>query len=522
MSLTELRAKLEQLTVRARDKRNEITTTAAADVVVRIETEHTALLGEIEETRVAILAAEQAEVEARRANANLNPTATLPNHAQTEQVRADAQRDERERAATINTLATRANVDRAFIDQHIAAGTSVPNFRASLLDKLAEISDRNPTSSHVGVGETDEQKRAAAIENALLHRFDPMGFKLTDAAREYRGMSLLEIGREYLGRRNVTTRGMSRQDLAGAMLMRDGGLLSTSDFPNILANVANKTLRQAYEAAPQTFKSFVRIVTVPDFKPVSRTQLGEAPQLEKVNEHGEFKRGKMGDAAETYSVATYGKVVAVTRQVIINDDLSAFTRIPRAFGIAAANLESDLVWAQILASANMADGVALFHATHNNQAAAPAEISVTTVGAGRTAMSKQTGLDGRTVLAIDPITFLVPKALQTTAEQFVGQIFPAKTSDQVPESLRKLAVVAEPRLDNGVTVGGSTYSGSATVWYLAASPDQIDVVELAYLEGAQGVYTETRMGFDVDGMEVKVRLDAGAKVIDWRGLYRNS
>ena len=42
-----------------------------------------------------------------------------------------------------------------------------------------------------------------------------------------------------------------------------------------------------------------------------------------------------------------------------------------------------------------------------------------------------------------------------------------------------------------------------------------------YLEGQQGAYIETRNGFDVDGVEIKCRLDFGAKAIDWRGLYKN-
>ena len=37
----------------------------------------------------------------------------------------------------------------------------------------------------------------------------------------------------------------------------------------------------------------------------------------------------------------------------------------------------------------------------------------------------------------------------------------------------------------------------------------------------QGAYIETRNGFDVDGVEIKCRLDFGAKAIDWRGLYKN-
>ena len=51
-------------------------------------------------------------------------------------------------------------------------------------------------------------------------------------------------------------------------------------------------------------------------------------------------------------------------------------------------------------------------------------------------------------------------------------------------------------------------------WYLAASPNQIDTIEYAYLEGQQGACIETHNGFDVDGVEIKCRLDFGAKAID--------
>ena len=87
-----------------------------------------------------------------------------------------------------------------------------------------------------------------------------------------------------------------------------------------------------------------------------RLQLGEAPQLEKVNQSGEFKRGTIGEAQETYRIETFGKVIGITRQVLINDDLDAFTRVPALFGTSAATLESDVVWGIFTANPAMADG----------------------------------------------------------------------------------------------------------------------------------------------------------------------
>lgn len=366
--------------------------------------------------------------------------------------------------------------------------------------------------------------KAIGAESALLHRHDPASFPLTEAGRGYAGFSILEMAKDVLEAGGISVRGLSAQEVAGLALQTraGGGMMSTSDFPNILANVANKSLRKSYESAPATWKPITRVVTVPDFKPVSRVMLGEAPTLEKVNEHGEFKRGTMGESREAFSLSTYGKILAISRQSIVDDDLSAFTRIPAAFGIQAANLISDLVWSIVLANAAMGDGAALFSTTHKNLIATGAAIDTAGVAASRKAMNVQTGLDNSTLLNITPSFLIVPSALQTVAEQFVGQIFPTKNTDTVPESLRRLQVIAEPRLDNGVTFGGVTYSGSASNWYLAANPNQIDIIEIGQLEGADGPYLETRDGFDVDGLSIKCRIDVGAAAIDFRGLLKNT
>jgi hypothetical protein len=307
---------------------------------------------------------------------------------------------------------------------------------------------------------------------------------------------------------------------SAALITREGGHMSSSDFPQVLSNVMQKQLRRGYENAPQTFKAFTKVVTTKDFREIARVQIGEAPQLEKVAEDGEFKRGAVGESVEKYRIATYGKIISITGRVLIDDDLNAFGRIPLALGAQAANLESDAVWYQILKNAAMNDSVALFHATHGNLGSALA-IDVPGVSAGREAMAKQKGLDGKTVLNLEPQLLLVPKALQTTAEKFHGQLYPATTSAVVPDSMTKLAIVSEPRLDLGVTFDGDTVAGSATAWYLAATPTQIDTIELAYLEGAQGLQVETRTGFSIDGIETKARLDLGVKAIDFRGLYKN-
>lgn len=426
-------------------------------------------------------------------------------HAELDRVRAEAIVAERSRVSEINTLCERHAIDTATRNKLIDENATVDHARSVVLETLAVRDAAKPTNNvRVETLVDETETRRAAVENALMHRANPARVKLEDHGRQYRGLTLLEMGRSMVEASGVSTKGMSKMDLAQRAL-------ATSDFPIILANVANKTLRAGYEAAPQTFKPWTRQTTAPDFKAMQRSQIGDAPQLKQVNEHGEFTYGTIGEGKESYQLATYGRIIALTRQTIINDDLGAFADLPAKFGRAAADLESDIVWGIVTANAAMADAIALFHASHGNLAGAGAAISVSTLGAARAAMRIQKSLDSRPINLM-PRYLLVPAAQETLAQQFVANtnIVYTKGSDYNPFA-GALQVLAEPRLD----------ANSTTAWYMACDPMTIDTIEYCYLEGNEGVYIETRNGFEVDGMEIKARLDFAAKAIDFRGLYKN-
>jgi hypothetical protein len=416
--------------------------------------------------------------------------------------------DERARIREIDKVGRTLHVDARLIAEHVEAGTSVEELRKLALDDAARRSAEPEIRSAAAVVTRDEtETRRAGIMAALLHRYDPAVFPLKDdLGRDWAGQTLLDLAKECLETSGTRTRRLPRHEVAKLAL-------STSDFPSILADVANKTLRQAYEAYPRTFLPFSRRRTAADFKNINALQLGESPALQKVNEKGEFTYGSIAESKETYKLATYGRVVGITRQVIINDDLGAFTRIPAGFGVAAATLESDTVWGIITSNPAMGDGVALFHANHANlNTGSGSALGLTGLGAGMVAMAKQKGLDGTTTLNVQARYLAVPVALQLAAYQLVAaNLAPAQTANVVPEYIRALTPVAEPRMD----------AASTTAWYLFASPDQIDTNEYAYLEGQDGVYIETRQGFEADGVEIKARLDFGAKAIDWRGMQKN-
>ena len=435
-----------------------------------------------------------------------------PGPEQFEAVRAE----ERRRTADILTLSQRHGLPADFSGDLIARGVTLDAARGAILDRLAA---QNPTTRGAetvpaqagGPSATDIGFRDA-VTAALMHRHAPAQHAMDGNAREFRGMTLMEMARFATERRGINTRGMSKMELAGlALTLRaDTGFHSTSDFPSILANVANKTLRQGYESTPRTFTAWARQVSIPDFKQVQRTQLGGAPDLVKVPESGEFTYGTIGEGKEVYSLATYGRIIGITRQTIINDDLNAFARIPAAFGASAADLESDLVYSILTGNPVMNDTLALFHATHGNLGTAGI-ISETSLTEAYELYAKQKGLEGR-LISIQPRFIIVPPGTRAVeARKNITQTTPAQVSG-VNAFANRLEIIEEARL---------LPAAGAKPWFLSADPTRIDTVEFGYLEGNNGVYTETRNGFEVDGIEIKARHDFAYKAIDWRGLFQN-
>lgn len=463
--------------------------------------------------------------EANRASPNPNdapvtqpkePAAPAATAADVSAERAAAAQAEQARAADITELCQRHNVAPLALGL-IRSGSTVEQARAAVLDELArnDAAAGGHRNVRVETMRDEAQTRMAGLQEAILNRIDPRA-QLTDNGRQYRGLSLIEIGRDIIEADGQSTRGMSRLEIATRMLqVRAAGYMGTSDFGSLISNVAGKRLRAAYEQAASTYRVWARQApNAPDFKDITVVQLSGAPELLQTNEHGEFKYGTMSDGAEKYNVVTYGRIVALTRQAIINDDLRGFDRLVQAFGNSAARLENRLVYAQLTGNPTMADGVALFHATHGNLGTAGTVLNGTAkLGAARMAMRKQTGLQGEK-LNVTPRYLIVPTALEQTAYQYTSSAYVPAIADNVNEfragGRTALEPVVEPLLDDA----------SATAWYLAADAAAMDTVEYCYLDGAEGPVIESEMGFEVDGVSLKARLDFAAKAVEHRGLYK--
>lgn len=428
--------------------------------------------------------------------------------------KAEGAKQERERCEEIRRMVRAAKLEDSFAEKLIKEDVTLDQARSQVIDTLAKADQSQPTRGvRVEAGDLDEtHTRREAMKEAILHRGNPDLYKATERGREWSGMTLLEMARESLRRSGTKVNGLSRLEIA------QRAMHTTSDFTEITADIINKSLRDAFVAAPQTFMPFTRRVQNPDFKQISRTQLGLGSALEEVGEGGEITYGTMGEAAEKYSIKEYAKGFSISRKTLINDDLNAFVRLPASMGVKARSLESDVVWGIIRANANMADGNALFSAAHGNLTTGPGTvIAVASLGVARAALRAQKEMDGEP-LNLPARWLAVPVGLETVAEQYISLVQPedsAKVNPFAPGGRTPLQIIVEPRL-------GAGYSGGSDIsWFVASDLSMVDMIELATLSGTTEPEVISEEGFDVLGMKFRVVHSVGAKAIDWRGLYKN-
>lgn len=410
--------------------------------------------------------------------------------------------DRNAHATEIRSIASVSGLGEAWATQQIGQGATPEQARAAAFTAMTSRSNHqiNPTRASVGFDNTDPQVIATRAGEALFARIDPT-HQLSEPARQYAGMSMVDLGRDILRRAYVQTTGLS----PAAIITR--ALHTTSDFSLILGDTVGRTMRQAYQAAPAGVRMLGRQTTARDFRAKHRLQLGEFPTLELVGEHGEFTSGSMAEAQETYKLDTFGRMFGISRQAMINDDLGAFSDLSRPFGVAAAEFEAkflvDLLVSNSRGGPTMSDGTALFHDDHGNVTVSANSGNEKQLTDTRLAMRKQTGLSGD-LISVTPRYVLVPSTMETDAQRLLSAVQAQRTEDVNPFS--NLVLVVDPRLPD-------------TGWYMAADTAQIDGLEYCYLEGSPGPQIESRNGFEIDGVQTKVRLDFGAGFVDHRGWH---
>lgn len=412
-----------------------------------------------------------------------------------------AMEQERKRTSEITAMFRDFDVEGA--DEAIVLGKSVEEAREMVMDQLRA---RNKGVS-VKMGEAESDKFRAAAQDAVLMAAGIPVAEPAAGAQELRGYSMIEMARESLRRESGST-----VNFGDNMELARAAINSTSTFPAIMSNLANKSVMVGFNEAETTYQIWAGKGSNRDFKEAARVALSEAGTLELVPEGAQFKQDSFGEASARTKVATYGKLFSLTRQAIINDDLGLFSKIATKYGSAAKRLVNKMVYAQLTGNVKMQDNVALFDSKHGNVAGTGEALSVKAIAKAITAMRRQKGITGEATLNITPKYLVVPPELEVTAYQIVNSTAAVDgvNSGVVNPYKGRFIVVADAELTD------------PDAWYLVADATQHDTIEVTYLNGVETPRLETRQGFDVDGIEYKVAFDCGVSALDFRGLYKNA
>lgn len=440
-----------------------------------------------------------------------------------DQARSAGAAEERERISVIRSVTRSLKLPDSFADTLI----NDPKVTAGVAREraIAEWEKGNPINPNPQPDPTKADKTRAAMANALTLRVYPaitkeMGEDNVRAASEYRGMSLLRMAEAALEEVGVNTRGMNPKTIAQLALgEKVRGLHHTTDFPLLLGDTVHRTLLAQYALQERTFMAWARRASISDFRPITRARLSTIlGNLEEVKEGQEYKYGSLTESGETYQLAKYGKIIGITWESIVNDDLDAFSRLPQGFAALAAIKQTELVYNTILSGgfALMGDGKALFHADHKNftgtagnQTTGGTALSETSLDVAYQLFMAQTNEAGQFINVKPKFLIVGPKNAAVAMKLTSANYTPNTQMNQPLAQSLGLQVIVDANI-TGFT------------WFLTADPNVLDTVEYAFLDGEEELFIDQREGFNIDGIEIKARMVFAAKAIDWRGLYRNN
>jgi len=384
-----------------------------------------------------------------------------------------------------------------------------------LLAALAAGATPTAGATHNVLDQRD--KFVAGASNAILARIDAgKGGEKLQAGNEFAGMGLKALIRVAL--RNAGVSGADRLE-GSALAAKLFASHSGSDFPYLLANTAAKLLRASYANAPTTWQQWAPTLSVSDFKQHSIVSLSAFSDLATKAEGAEYTQGTLSEYRETIQASTKGRYIGLTREMVVNDDLGAFTRLASALGWAAANSVDKAVYTYVEANGTLTDGGALFNSTavsttggHANLAGSGGAIAVSTIAAGEAAMAAQADPSRATVLGLRPRFLVVPYGKKQIAWEVLNSPTDVASSNSAKRNYAAslgLELVAAPNL-----------TGS-TAWYLFADKNT-PCIEVAFLDGQQTPYIEEDVEFMTDEMRMKVRLDFGVAATEWRTGFKNA
>ena len=303
-------------------------------------------------------------------------------------------------------------------------------------------------------------------------------------------------------------------------------------WPLILGNSMYRRLMKKYDMPDYGEDRLISTVrSAADYKTIESMRPHTTGDLPVVVADADYtEMAQANEEGVSYAVATRGRILTISRRVIINDDLMAVLRLVDDQGEAARRTHARFVWAFFMNNATYdGDAVAWFHASHGNlgsTALTANAAGVAALTAGLDALMNMTAPgSGEKIGAAwwnaKPV-LAVPTVLQSVAKQINQSSGIPGAANQGDNPVYKL--FGNPEAPERIVV--NPLFTDATDWGVFRQAGEIGLVEMAYLRGQQKpemfVADNPSIGqmFLADKTQFKIRHEYGGELEDFRGGYK--
>lgn len=395
--------------------------------------------------------------------------------------------------------------------------------RTRLEARVASRPNPEPISNNTGPEVAKIVEAALCISAGLdPKKLEKKGWfdqKTIDAAvsKEYRSESIASLSGRVIQaagrhvRPGKITDDFIREALISQRIIQASGFTSVS--LTMLANVANKALISAYDAVEVTWPLFCAVRSHSDFKTVTRYRLDSTGAFKKVGPDGELKHIGLTNASYTNQLATFGAIVALTRQMWLNDDLGGFAELPGMLGRLGALRIEEAVYTLLLANTG-----SFFHADNRNLATGGSSaLGIDSLTALKQKFQDQVDSNGKPILST-PKVALAGTALGETLRLLANEaaiIAGTSTAKQPAKNPHAGTVtpVVSPYVSNTSIKdqdGAAITGQSSTLWYLFADPAVRAAIGVAFLNGQRMPIIESSdTEFDTLGLQWRAYSDFG-------------
>ena len=272
---------------------------------------------------------------------------------------------------------------------------------------------------------------------------------------------------------------------------------STVSLPRVFANTLNKAMLAQMNVMPTIYQRMVKTDSASDFRAKNFIRLSGVGGFQTVNAEGELKSLRLLDAQYSAKLSTFGSILGLSREQMVNDDVGAFAQLPEIFGRASALAIEQEFHKVFLASFVAGNTIGLPPAGHPlNGVLTALDLSPSNMNALTWVLQyfrDQRDAQGMPMMA-QPQTLFVPTSLEVPALQTMTAIN-ATTPAGTNVLAGRFNVEVSPYLNNTSIAGNSQKD-----WYIVGNPNVLPFLILLFLNGASSpTFESADMDFSVVG-----------------------